>query len=113
MKARVVGCDALARIDEVVNRDAHDAHVLDPYGLLRLYDVNVSQGLVHALGRGHLERMTIYIIEVVAIVLVPNRRTDFIAVQNDWVRTFVLKQMTDELHTPESMSDRLHNITSP
>ena len=51
VKARVVGCDALARIDEVVNRDAHDAHVLDPDGLLRLYDVNVSQGVVHALGR--------------------------------------------------------------
>ena len=49
---------------------------------MRLYDVNVSQGLVHALGRGHLECMTIYIMEVVAIVLVPNRRTDFIAVQS-------------------------------
>ena len=81
VKARVVGCDALARIDEVVNRDAHDAHVLDPDGLLRLYDVNVSQGLVHALGRGHLERVTIYIMEVVATVLVPNRRTDFIYIE--------------------------------
>ena len=73
MEAWVAGYDALARIDKVVNRDAHDAHVLDPDGLLRLYDVNVSQGLVHAFGRGHLECVTIYIVEVVAIVLVPNR----------------------------------------
>ena len=92
VKARVVGCDALARINEVVNRDAHDAHVLDPDGLLRLYGVNVSQGLVHALGRGHLECMTIYIMEVVAIVLVPNRRTDFLSVEDDRMNTFVLEQ---------------------
>ena len=57
VKSRVVGCHALARIDKVVNRDAHDAHVLDPDGLLRFYDVNVSQGVVHALGRGHFERV--------------------------------------------------------
>ena len=59
MKARVVGCDALARIDKVVNRNARDAHVLDPDGLLRLDNVNVSQGVVHALGRGDLARASV------------------------------------------------------